>query len=85
MKLLWEPCGIWLSILVMHCAWWRRKEYLLLYICVHPQDLKWHGLWQLWLLHTCLMAGIALTSIYIKICEGQYAYCQHSSSHCRLR
>jgi hypothetical protein len=46
MKLLWELCGTWLSILVMHCAWWRRRESLHSYICARPRDQKWHGLWQ---------------------------------------
>lgn len=63
MRLLWEPCGTWLSILVMRCAWWRRRESLHLYICARRRDLKWHDLWQLWLLHTCLMAGTGSTSI----------------------
>lgn len=57
MKRLLEPYGTLLLIPGMHCAWWRRKGFLHLYICAHRQDQEWQGLWQHWLLPTCLMEG----------------------------
>lgn len=57
MKRLLEPYGTLLLIPGMHCAWWRRKGFLHLYICAHRQDQEWQGLWQHWLLPTCLIEG----------------------------